>query len=825
VIRQSTIFFLIFLTAGVGRAADGLVVARSALADKLYGLAERQAKTLVDTAETVAARADALLVYVQALAEQGRNEDVLKTLNAHVATLTESTVGVFAYWRARALLGSGDPAGARAAAEGGLAADPQSADATALRRLVAQACLALNDSPGALRVYAELDTAVTNVGLRAAVLYEWAQALDGLGRATNAVEVLARQPREPITDPFVENGILLHAAILARLDRQSDAMRVLQMLVTHEQASESGRVRALVELARLQIAGGKTDDAVVSAHAAAEAALRTDLRLAAGIRLADILLCATNTLDEGETRIKALIREFPESLEARNAQMRLANALAAAGLHERAAAAYRVYIESFGETGAGLEALAGRARSLFQIKSYGEAANLYQKLHDTTTNELRKAEYLYRAADAVAADGRFKQAAKLYRSVNQLYGKSALAPRALFQSADALDRDGDLAAAEGAFRQTAERYAGAPLAEQAWLRLAALLSARTAVNAAVEAYGAVLAVTTNPAVRSEALIGRGIANFRAYRREAALQDFTDAAVIPDPRGEAYYWQVMSLFSLKRDDESYRAGESFLDQFPEAPRLPDMLLWLAKYDYNHGRFENARKRFLLYVERWPKGPWSDFALLWAGRAAFHLNDLAQTVELMARLWKTYPSSQRLAEARFVQADALCELRRFDEAVLLFSEVITRYPESDWGTPAWGRKGDSYLLMGGDDPKRFQEAMDAYREMLGRRDVTPSMALQAEYKIGRCLEKLTRTNEAIEHYYERVVVPFLDDRAKGRIDDESAVWFTLAAFNAADLLIQTGKTAAAARVLRRVADTDLPGQAEARQRLERLERTRP
>jgi len=824
VIRQFSICVLLFLAAGGARAADGLDVARSALADKLYGLAERQAKALVEAAGTVAERADALLVYVQSLAEQGRNEEVLNTLNGHAATLAESAAGAFAYWRTRALLALNDPAGARAAAEGGLAADPQSDDATALRRLAAQACLALDDDAGALRVYAELDAAVTNAGLRAAVLYEWAQALDGMGRATNAVDVLARQPRETPADPFVENGMLLHAAILARLDRPADATRVLQTLATHEQSGESGRVRALAELARLQIAGGKTLDAIASARAATEAAQRPDLRLAAGIRLADILLCATNTLDEGEARIKALIREFAESPEARNAQMRLADALAAAGLHERAATAYRVYIESFGETGEGLAALAGRARSLFQIGRFGEAANLYQKLHDTTTNQLHKADYLYRTADAVAADGRFKQAAQLYRSVNELYPGDALAPRALFQSADALERDGD-SAAEGAFRQTATRYAGTPLAEQALLRLATLLSARTAVEAAVEAYGAVLAVTTNLAVRSEALIGRGIANFRAYRFDAALRDFTEAAALPDPRGEAHYWQVMSLFSLKRDDESYLAGESFLEKFPAAPRLPDLILWLAKYDFNHGRFENARKRFLLYVERWPEGPWADFALLWAGRTAFRLDDLAQTVELMGRLWKTYPASQRLAEARFVQADALCELRRFDEAVLLFSEVITRYPESDWGTPAWGRKGDSYLLMGGDDPKRFQEAMDAYREMLGRRDVTPSMALQAEYKIGRCLEKLTRTSEAIEQYYARVVVPFLDDRAKGRIDDESAVWFTLAAFNAADLLIQTGKPAAAARVLRRVADTDLPGQAEARQRLERLERTRP
>ncbi len=827
-IRKRPIFIpllMVVLAVAAVRAVDELDVAQSALADKLYGLAERHAKRLVTSAETAEARAGALLVYVQALEEQGRHAEVLDALKTHAAIIAETPAAAFAYWRARALLAAGDPAGAREAAESALAADSPPAEATALRRLAAQACLRQGDSNSALRVYADLDASVTDPETRAAVLFEWAQALDGLGRSAEAAAVLTQQPRETLTDPFVEQGILLQAAILSRLNQRTDAMRVLQTLSTRDPVRESGRVQALVELARLQITGGNTNDAITSARAAAEAAQRPDLRLVAGFRLADILLCATNTLDEGETRIKALIREFPESPEARSAQMRLADALSEVRLYERAAAAYRVYIESFGEGGKGLDALAGRARALFQMGRFGESANVYQKLHDTTTNVLHKAEYLYRAADAVAADGRFKQAAQLYRSVNQLYDGSPLAPRALFQSADACERDGDLAAAEETFRQTAERYGIAPLAEQALLRLAALLSARNAVEAAVETYGVALAATTNILVRREGLIGRGRANYRAYRFEAALQDFAEAAATPDASGEAHYWQVMSLFSLARDDESYRVGESFLGAFPKAKRLSEMILWLAKYDYNHGRFEEARKRFLLYVERWPEGPWADFALLWAGRTAFRLDDFTQTVELMGRLWKAYPESKRLAEARFVQADALCELARFDEAVLLLNEVITRYPESDWGTPAWGRKGDSLFSMGVDNPNRFDEAMTAYREMLGRRDVTADMALQAEFKIARCLEKLKRADEAVEHYYTRVIIRFLEDRSKGRVDPDAAVWFTRAAFNAADLLTESGNIAAALRVLRRVAETDVPGQAEARQRLERLERTRP
>jgi TolA-binding protein len=248
----------------------------------------------------------------------------------------------------------------------------------------------------------------------------------------------------------------------------------------------------------------------------------------------------------------------------------------------------------------------------------------------------------------------------------------------------------------------------------------------------------------------------------------------------------------------------------------------MFLWLAKFEFNHERFTDARAHCLEYTARWPKAPFVDAALLWAGRASFRLADYTQVVELMTRLYKEFPQSPRLAEGRFLQADSLVELARFDEAILLFDEIINRFPESDWVTAAWGRKGDCLFSMAADKTGRFSEAITAYQEMLARRDITPEMVLQAEFKIGRCQEKLKRIDAALEQYYTRVILKYAEYRTQtGWHNEAAATWFTRAAFQMADLLVQKNDIDAATRVLMRVIQAGVPGQIEARQRLERLQ----
>ena len=322
-------------------------------------------------------------------------------------------------------------------------------------------------------------------------------------------------------------------------------------------------------------------------------------------------------------------------------------------------------------------------------------------------------------------------------------------------------------------------------------------------------------------------MGRGKVHYRMYRFDVAMQDFASVAETdPKRRDEARFLLALCLYGLGRDKEARSAGASFLLDFPESPRLPDMMLWLGKFDFNRGKFPDARRFFLEYVARWPSNVWADAALFWAARAAFSAADFTATVELVTRLVHEYPQSGRLLEARVVQADALMELARFDEAVLLLDQIIAQAQGGEWNTAALLRKGDCLFALGANNEIRYREALYAYRELLIMENLTPTLTLQLHYKVGRCLEKLKRIDDAIDEYYSEVMIRYQTGREHGVWQDETSTsLYVRAAFNAAELYEQKNQPEQAIRVLQRVVQVGVSGEEEAKQRIERLRKKKP
>jgi TolA-binding protein len=504
-------------------------------------------------------------------------------------------------------------------------------------------------------------------------------------------------------------------------------------------------------------------------------------------------------------------------------QAALADAWLAAGSNEQAVAEYRIYLETYGEPARMPAALRGKAWGLFRLRAYGEAAMAFQQAAAAFSNLAPRVECLLKAADALHADGRYEQAAALYEQVAREAPESPLAAPSAFMAADALERLGAADAAERAFAALAAGGRGT-LAIDSLLRLATLHERRNAIEEAVADYGrAIVALATNDARRGVALLGRGRARYRSYQFEAAIADCLLAQEgFAAVAAEAAHLRMLALYGAGRDDESWQLAQTFTQQYPASPLLPETQLWMAKFNYNRHAFAEAQRLFLAYVERWPASNWADAALLWAGSAACRRSEYTAAVEIMSRLPRDYPASPRLAEARFVQAEALCELARFEEAILVLDEIVNRYPESEWVTPAWMRKGDSLLALGSGNPKHYEQAMQAYAVVEARPDVTIEQALQAAYKSGRCLEKLRRADEALERYYDRVVVRFLRERGAGVWHGTAAqTWFASAGLQAAELLEARGDYEAAVRVLQRVEQADVPGKVEARTRLQRIQ----
>ncbi len=799
-------------------AAGELETARAALHDKLYLVAQTHAEKALGTGE---APSQALLTLLEALQGLGRFDEMLTHLECVDAPILKALPsGALAYWRSLALLHTGRSLEASKAAEA--AAGAETAYADALRRIAARARRESGDLTGALGLFAEVDRCSTHVQTRAENALEWAAALDQAGRADAAVEVLKMQAELGAAGDAVYDGALLRGRILMRQGRSADATMLFNQLAMNERATETARVQALVEMSVFTLAGGKTNEAVAYARSAYDRAKAPATRRLAGFRLGDLLCGSAAMIDEGETLVKSLVREFPDHPAAMRAHLKLADALLQAKRPEKAAAEYRIFLETYPSSSLDAEVLQGRGWALMHLGRYTEAGAAFQRAAQQVGDPAMKAECVFKQGDALLAEGRHEDAARVYAALAHDFPQAALADQALYQSADCLQRAGLADEARARYRLVADTYPDRTVAPKALLSLAALQAEAGDTDGAVRTYTSVLDAYAQTPVRSDAWMGRGGAHYRAYRFEAAMQDFAAVSEnAPGRRDEARFMMTLCLYGLGRDQEARAAAASFLLDFPESSRLSDMMLWLGKFDFNRGRHAEARRFFLDYATRWPSNRWSDAALVWAARASFAANDFTGTIELVTRMVRNHPQSARLPEALLVQADALMELARFDEAVLLLDQVISQAPESEWARLALLRKGDGLFAMGAGNSARYREALAAYRQMLAQNSQTPSVTLQLHFKVGRCMEKMKLIDEAIDQYYADVIIRFLDERARGTwFDDNSVGLFVRAAFTVAELYEQKGLLQQAVRVLRRVVQSGVPGADEARQRIERL-----
>ena len=800
-------------------AAGELETARAALHDQLYPVAQTHAEKALAAAD--ANSGQALLVLLEALAKQGRHADILTRLDTtDIAILRAAPAGAPAYWRALALLRTGRPQDAARAAEEVTGAEPAYADA--LRRIAARARREAGDTQGALVMFAEADRNSTNLLTRAENALEWAAVLEQAGRLDAAVDVLKMQSELGVSGDAVNEGALLRGRILMRQGKSADAQLLFTRLSMDERATEPSRVQALVEMSIYSLDSGKTDEAVAYARSAHSRAKSPDMRRLAGFRLGDLLCATADMIDEGEGLVKGLVREFPEHPASMRAQLKLADSLLQAKRPERAASEYRIFLETYPSSSLDATVLQGRGWALMQLGRYVEAGGSFRRAAQVAVDDVVKAECLFKQGDALLADGGHEEAARVYAELAETYPQSALADRALLQSADCLVRAGLGADAAARYRKVAETWPDREAAPKALLGLAALLAKADDTDGAVSVYTSVIDTYSQSPMRVDAFMGRGKTRYRTYRFEPAMQDFAAVTeTAPERRDEARFMMTLCLYGLGRDQEARAAAAAFLLDFPESPHLSDMVLWLGKLEFNRGKHEEARRLFLDYAARWPTERWADAAVLWAARAAFAGNDFTGTIELVTRLVRAYPQSTRLTEALFVQADALMELARFDEAVLLLDQVLTKAPDSEWARLALLRKGDSLFALGAGNGARYREALAVYRKMLERDNLAPSLALRLQFQAGRCLEKLKQVDDAIDQYYAEVIIRYLDERAQGTwYDERSTGLFLRAAFAVAELHEQKGQPAQAALVLQRVVQAGVPGAEEARQRMERL-----
>ena len=286
--------------------------------------------------------------------------------------------------------------------------------------------------------------------------------------------------------------------------------------------------------------------------------------------------------------------------------------------------------------------------------------------------------------------------------------------------------------------------------------------------------------------------------------------------------QAFYLRGWALHLMGETRRGLQVARQFLELYPRSPWAPEVLFWLGEQQFNTGQFREAESTFRDLLARFPAAAQADAALFWAGRAAAAQTEFRRAISSFNELIRVYTNSPLVPEARFAQGDALSELGEFSGAILAFEDIVRNHPASPLVDRARGRRGDCQFTLGADRPERYQEALTSYRAILDSAQASPSLKLQAEFKTGRCYEKLGRRTEAFE-YYMNVVYGWLGLRDRGLFAEP--VWFARAAFAAAALKEADQQWAEALRIYERVQAAGIPAGADAAKRIERIRNERP
>ncbi len=799
--------------------ADLLTDGTAALEDELYELAQKKIEQYLKIgAPTPVEKRKGVILLAQALHGQQRYQDMLDLLAADRERATGTPQAeAFDFWMARACFELGRWAQALDYVKDFETKYPASLYQPRVLRLQAWAFMKLGKQGQAIDCFARFADRYDNSPEGPANLLDGSKALIVAGHVETARNVLEKLVALDLDDRIGQEGRSLLGCIYISQKKWEQARQVVTPLVDRRNVPDELRASAFFSLADIAETQSNMVMALSLLDKCAEQVADPVWQNEVNLRKGKILL-AMGKINEGVILVRGFVSGQTTNAAARQAQMELAWTLLDQGLNDKALIEFQNYLETFALPQGLLQAYQGKGTALLNLGRTIEAAASFEKAHAAAVLPQEQAYCRFQVADCHFAGDQYKLALESYAQVIAQVPETVLAEQALLQVAECRVRLDNPAAAEHLFWDVADRNGGGPLAARALLRVAELRQQQGREEDARDVYRLVVTECGSSA-RPRAIFGQAFLDYQLGRFQPALSGFQNV-VQSFPDSEVTDWAAYlggwCYSRLGQYDQAVNAFRDFVRRYPRSSWAADALFWLAEQDYNCGRYGPAEAVWISVASKYPQAASADKALFWAGRAALKQNEFRRAKDYFSRLIKNYPSSERRAETRFYQGEALCELGEFAGAILIFDEIIRQYPESDLAEAAWFRKGDSQFTLGVEDPQRYQEAVASYQQIMERPRAAELSKMQAEYKIGRCLEKMGRRPEAFEYYIKVVYAYFKHPELKPQCN----VWFTRAAFRAAGIKEDEKSWHKAAAIYQRIVDAQVPASRDARERIKKI-----
>jgi tetratricopeptide (TPR) repeat protein len=189
------------------------------------------------------------------------------------------------------------------------------------------------------------------------------------------------------------------------------------------------------------------------------------------------------------------------------------------------------------------------------------------------------------------------------------------------------------------------------------------------------------------------------------------------------------------------------------QYSTDELAPAAQWWVAEHHFRQGDFPAAEKNYKQLFQTWPLSPLAYEARMMAGRAVLGWADNAASYSIAIGYFTNLTSDLNCPAALKVQAlfaygDTLMQQESGDtnkfanveEAIRVFSTILQLNPTNGPAPLAWGEIAKCYLQLASSDPRFYDAATNAFRQVLNTNlHANVSVRSQAQIGIGIALEK--------------------------------------------------------------------------------------
>jgi TolA-binding protein len=490
--------------------------------------------------------------------------------------------------------------------------------------------------------------------------------------------------------------------------------------------------------------------------------------------------------DAAITELDHLTKNYPDSRWVWPARLTIAESLLLQGQEESGRELLVELSQNADDSSVKIRALTLLGECAYEGQDYTRAAELFREASELPSAQSGETETLLaRSLFAFARAGQMEPFVETEKRFLEAFPKSAYRVDILMEKADLFEESGKNEQARKLYSQ---------LAQQEF----------------------------NPTQTAEALYRLGMTSFEIGDLNEALTAFTALEKNhPEfPRlDHAVFRKIQSqqILGSHSSEDLQQSLIAWLETFPNSLLKGRVHNTIGNLLENRGLYAEAVTQYRTVIESAPSSQEADQAAFWGGKCLFQLK---QHEDAIAMLEKVRDESPWKPNARLTQILCTMHMGDYAAALKIAEAVLKSDPAAEIESFARLRQAECLFTLSSEDRSLYPAALTAVNHVVEMESATSAERNEAGFIKGEILQKMNRSNEALEAFLDVVYAQFLPEETTGLASQPEVHWFIKSGLAAARIKEGQGDIRGAVEIYRILERIGEPNRREFRRKIEDL-----